>query len=73
VTLTIDVLTDDYGSETDFFWVTDDEDRIWDEFGFGDIVSRQFSACLDPKSCATVPWTFLTGPAMESFLPVVSL
>jgi hypothetical protein len=50
----MDVLTDDCGSEPDFFWVTGDEEWIWDEFGFGDIVSRQFSSCLDPKSCATL-------------------
>jgi hypothetical protein len=56
VTLTMDLLTDDFGSETGFFLVTseDGEERIWDENDFGDNMSRQFSACLDPAGCATL-------------------
>jgi hypothetical protein len=56
VTLTIDLLTDDYGSETEFFLVTseDGEQRIWDENDFRDNKSHQFSACLDPTGCATL-------------------
>jgi trypsin len=55
VTLTMDLLTDDYGSETEFFLVTrEDDEWIWDQFGFGDNESHQFSACLDPTGCATL-------------------
>jgi trypsin len=56
VTLTMDLLTDDYGSETGFFLVTseDGEERIWDENDFGNNESHQFSACLDPTGCATL-------------------
>jgi trypsin len=63
VTLTMDLLTDDYGSETEFFLVTseDGEERIWDEDDFGDNESHQFSACLDPTGCATLNIVDLYG------------
>jgi hypothetical protein len=55
VTLTMDLLTDNYGAETEFFLVTRvDDDWIWDEYYFGDNQSHQFSACLDPAGCATL-------------------
>ncbi len=54
-TLTMDLLTDNYGSDTEFFLVTSKGDEwIWDEYDFGDNESHQFRACLDRAGCATL-------------------
>ncbi len=55
VTLSMGRGTDGYGAETEVCLVTrEDENWIWNEYGFGDNESHQFSACLDPTGCATL-------------------
>mmetsp|Transcript_35524 Transcript_35524/g.86108 ORF Transcript_35524/g.86108 Transcript_35524/m.86108 type:complete len:579 (-) Transcript_35524:63-1799(-) len=50
----LEVRTDEYGDETDFFLLTNKGELIWDEWGFGDNTLNQFSTCLERTSCATL-------------------
>jgi hypothetical protein len=52
--LTLELRTDEYASDTDFFLVTEDEEFIWDEFGFRKNRRYDFSTCIDRRGCATL-------------------
>jgi hypothetical protein len=54
VDLTMELVTDGYPEDNDFFLVSDDEEWIWDEIGFDADESYEYSTCLDPTGCATL-------------------
>ena len=52
--ITLEVITDDYGYETEFFLLTDNGDLIWNAFGLFDNKKYTFNHCLDQNTCATL-------------------
>jgi hypothetical protein len=54
VDLKLELKTDDYASETEFFVVNLKEEFVWDEWGFRNNKKYDFAACIDPTGCATL-------------------
>ena len=52
--ITLNLRTDDYGSETDLFLLTDTGNLIWNANGFANNKDYQFTTCLDSSECATL-------------------
>merc|ERR1711935_1107224 len=52
--IALDLRTDDYGSETDLFLLTDEGNLIWNANGFADNKNYQFTACLERNECTTL-------------------
>jgi hypothetical protein len=55
-----------YPEDNAFFLVTDDEQWIWDEIGFDNDESYEYSACLDRTGCATLDFFDWYGDGIES-------
>jgi hypothetical protein len=62
----MELVADGYPEDNDFFLVTDDEEWIWDEIGFEEDESYQYSACLDPTGCATLDFFDWYGDGIEA-------
>jgi hypothetical protein len=54
VPVTLKLRTDDYGSDTDLFLLTDKGNLIWNANGFANNKNYQFTTCLDQNECATL-------------------
>jgi hypothetical protein len=55
VELRLDLLTDEWGYETELWLVNAAaQEWIWYDYGVGNNESRQYTACLDPTGCATL-------------------
>ena len=52
--LMLELRTDEYASDNDFFLVTQDEEFIWDEYDFRNNRRYEFKTCVDRQGCATL-------------------
>jgi hypothetical protein len=66
ISVNLEVRTDDYGDETEFFMLTDQGELIWDEWGLDDNEAYQFSTCLSSNVCATLDIFDWYGDGIES-------
>jgi hypothetical protein len=62
----LEVRTDNYGNETEFFMFTDQGQLIWDESGLDDNEEYQFATCLESNVCATLNIFDSYGDGIES-------
>jgi len=52
--IALNLRTDDHGSDTDLFLLTDEGDLIWNANGFANNKNYRFEACLDRNGCTTL-------------------
>ena len=63
--ITLEVITDSYPRENDFFLYIDGEDEfLWDEYDFDENRTYNYNACVDPDAC--VVFDFMTVLVMDS-------
>ena len=64
--ITLELITDLYPSDIDFFLRTDGEEFLWDEYDFSENQTYNYNACIDPDVCVDFDFYDSFGDGLEA-------
>ena len=64
--ITLELITDSYPSEINFFLRTDGEEFLWDEYDFSENQTYNYNACIDPDVCVEFDFYDSFGDGLEA-------